>query len=193
MILTVSHRHKNAHGWYFRADWQERRTVFAMSLPILYLDVDGVLCPVDVPHHDEFGDWQTVPGSFDMPWSPTLAGLVGGLPAKRVWLTSWQHEANELLSPLFNWPELPVLEHKPGSLWWKLDSLVQHHEPGNPFVWVDDELGKQIIELGHLFQAAIDSLSVPHLLVSTTSGQGITRGDIESIAQFCHENTPRIS
>ena len=174
-----------------RADCGSTRTIIWVNLPILYIDVDGVLCPFDVPSHDEFGDWQIIPGSFDVPWSPTLASLVGSLPVTKVWLTSWQHEANELLSPLFNWPELAVREHRPGSLWWKLDALVQHHDSGCPFVWIDDELDRQINELGHLFQASLDYLEVPHLLISTKSGQGITRADMERIAQFCHENTAR--
>jgi len=154
----------------------------------LYLDVDGVLCPFVTPLVDEFGDWQVVPGSHDTPWSPTLASMIDELEAQRVWLTSWEYGANERLCPLFSWPEQLVLEHRPGSLWWKLDALVQHHPRGVPFIWVDDEMDVRREEIGKIFSDSVTSLDAPYLLISTRSNQGLTRANLTSVAAFLAEH-----
>lgn len=154
---------------------------------VLYLDVDGVLCPVVPPDEsiDEFADWQLVPPPGRVPWSPTLIGALSALPIERRWLTSWQHEANERLAPLFGWSTMPVLEYRPGSLWWKFDALMQHHERGVPFVWIDDELDERRRDLTPMFDAGLASLDAPYLCLSPWTYRGITREDIARIAAFC--------
>jgi hypothetical protein len=157
-----------------------------MTTPILYLDVDGVLCPHRVPDEsiDDFGDWVMVPNSYDVPWSPAMIELINALVVERRWLTSWQHEANERLSPLFGWEQLPVLEHRPGSLWWKFDALVQNHPRGTPFIWIDDELDTQRAALEGMFEAGLRTLEAPYLSISTWAHRGITRDDIARISDF---------
>ena len=56
------------------------------SLPLLLLDVDGVLNP------------------YAAPWLAELAARF-----RIVWATAWQAEANRLLAPLLALPELPVI------------------------------------------------------------------------------------
>ena len=162
-------------------------TVLVMTTPVLYLDVDGVLCPLRVPDEyiDEFKDWETVTNLYDLPWSPALVQAIAELPVERRWLTSWEHEANLRLSPLFGWEQLPVLEHRPGSLWWKFDALVQHHEKGRPFIWIDDEMDDRREELDNIFEAGLTTLDAPYLCISTWSHRGITREDLEAIRAFC--------
>jgi hypothetical protein len=122
------------------------------QLPILFLDVDGVLIP--------YGSAETVPDSalvaiagpdptaalldrIDAAHGPRLAQLGCDL----VWATGWEDEANEVIAPRVGLPRLPVLEwtidsidEGPVGLHWKTRELVAF-AGGRPFVWVDDELG----------------------------------------------------
>ncbi len=65
-----------------------------------------------------------------------------------VWATSWEHGANRLLGPRLGLPELPVIVWPPrqsiarvrrGS--WKTP-YVAGWVGDRPFVWVDDEIGR---------------------------------------------------
>jgi hypothetical protein len=158
-----------------------------MLTPILYLDVDGVVCPFRVPDEyiDDFRDWEVVPASYDVPWSPALVAQITALPVERRWLTTWEHEANDRLSPLFGWEALPVLECVRGAKWWKYDALIRQHTPGVPFIWIDDEMDYWRHELAESFDAGLGELGSPYLCISTWSHRGITREDITSIAAFC--------
>jgi hypothetical protein len=158
-----------------------------MTTPVLYLDVDGAICPARTPDEyiDDFGDWEIVPGSTLTPWSPSLVAAVTALPVELRWLTSWEHEANRRLSPLFGWEQLPVLGWTPDSLWWKFDALIEYHEPGVPFIWIDDELDDRRQALGTAFEVGLNSLGAPYICISPWTHRGITRIDLARVVTFC--------
>jgi len=58
-----------------------------------------------------------------------------------VWATTWEHKANEAISPLLGLPRLPVVEFgtsRSGDTW-KL-AKVAERAGDRPLAWVDDEL-----------------------------------------------------
>lgn len=73
-----------------------------------------------------------------------------------VWATTWENEANRLLAPILDLPELPVIEWPAGAkewIWrtpqhlgsWKTKHIAEwldKNAPGAPWVWVDDDLTK---------------------------------------------------
>jgi len=96
--------------------------------PLLFLDVDGTLLPLD--------------GRLDPAHGPRLLAL----GCELMWATAWMEDANEVVAPLLGLPRLPVaalLEGRsdgpPDGLHWKTRVLVELAN-GRPFVWLDDEL-----------------------------------------------------
>ncbi len=95
------------------------RTGAAAPVPLVLLDVDGVLNAVTRQGDPAvWPDWQygrARAGGRRWPiaWSPTVTGTirrwqVTGLADVR-WLTTWRTEANRELRRLFDLPELPVV------------------------------------------------------------------------------------
>jgi hypothetical protein len=160
----------------------------------IYLDVDGVLLPHPSYAGAEFTDWQPIPGHISATWSPGLVRSISALSLERRWLTSWEDNANERLCPLFDWEPLPVLHYQPGSQWWKLDALVQHHEVGRPFIWIDDEIDNRRDDIGPAFDAALDTLDAPRLVISTWPSVGITLDHLDEMARFIsvHLDVPAV-
>lgn len=137
--------------------------------PLLLLDVDGVLNPEPGSNgrrpdgyethrfnpmtSDGVTDWVT---RFRKPLRVWLNPQHGWELIKLtefyelVWCTTWEHEANEWISPHLGLPELPfipfvsMLPPKPPApgLHWKT-SVVIEYANGRPFVWVDDEIGQR--------------------------------------------------
>jgi hypothetical protein len=62
-----------------------------------------------------------------------------------VWVTSWEHGANRLLAPRLGLPELPVIVWPDRSVVrrgsWKTPYIADW-VGDRPFVWVDDEVGR---------------------------------------------------
>jgi hypothetical protein len=86
------------------------------SLPLLLLDVDGVLnpfaapaCPPGFSEHDFFpGEEPVRVCPAHGPWLQELATRF-----RLVWATAWGDDANRLLAPLLQVPELPVIAFPP--------------------------------------------------------------------------------
>jgi hypothetical protein len=86
------------------------------SLPLVLLDVDGVLNAVSAwGRSDAWPDWRTGLATadgrpFPITWSPTVvAAVVSWQQVAQVqWLTTWGHDANTSLRLLLDLPELVV-------------------------------------------------------------------------------------
>src|SRR5579859_7214416 len=105
------------------------------ALPLLFLDVDGVVLPIGADL-DELG--------------VDLGRQLAALPAELVWATAWEHDANDELAPRLGLPALPVVEWPDASderdaqdayfgLHWKTRALVEW-AAGRDFAWADDEV-----------------------------------------------------
>ncbi len=146
--------------------------------PLLLLDIDGVILTLG----------GTRPGIVEM----VVDGVGRTLPAavrdqlhllartfQLVWATSWEREANEVISPLLGLPELP---------WIPFDSPFEpgeHHKVRDierfvrdrPFAWVDDELDGGCAGWAR-------SLSQPALLVTADPRVGITETHTQELLRF---------
>jgi hypothetical protein len=150
------------------------------DLPWLLLDVDGTLCPLGSGGGEEMlessGDYGEVRYARAQP--ARLAALAE--PIALSWATSWGHEANDVLSPLFGLPLLPVIEFgdvtfKMGETW-KLP-VIRRYVKEWPFAWVDDEIGKD----AHRWAG---KRSVPTLLLDVRPDVGLTQDHVDSLLRF---------
>jgi hypothetical protein len=124
----------------------------------ILLDVDGVLNAVCTePNTQHWDDWDSaVCNGFTITYSATvgerllrLAELPG---VELLWLTTWEHEANTWIGPLFGWPPFDVIERHDLSQtgwgrsvssgpWWKFVEAKKLWDADPvPFVWIDDDL-----------------------------------------------------
>ena len=150
------------------------------GLPLLLLDVDGVLCPLGSGGVEEMlessGDYGEVRYARALP--ARLAALGGSFAL--IWATSWGHQANDVLSPLFGLPLLPVMEFgdvtfKMGETW-KLP-VIRRYVKERPFAWVDDEIGKD----AHRWARR---RLVPTLLLDVRPDVGLTQDHVDVLLQF---------
>lgn len=79
-------------------------------LPLLCLDIDGVLAPYDDAASPNWDDWQeSTRAGFVMAFSTEMTRRLAQVPAARVWLTTWELEANKYLLDDLEWEPLPTL------------------------------------------------------------------------------------
>lgn len=158
-----------------------------MTDRLLVLDVDGVISPL--ARSDAWPDLRMVEGApYWLLVSRAMGDALAELPADRVWLTSWDHLANEWVAPALGWSPLPVVEWPSGpgarphhlkleGLEGLLDSLP---EPPEAVAWCEDTLGDpQLEEAAHASLAGID-----HRLVAPEPAVGLTPRDISDLARF---------
>jgi hypothetical protein len=97
-----------------------------------------------------------------------------------VWATSWGHEANDVLSPLFGLSALPVIEFGDTSFkigtTWKLP-VIKRFVRDRPFALLDDEIGAD----AHRWARR---RSAPPLLVDVRPGRGLTQDHVDALLQF---------
>ncbi|MEY9875845.1 hypothetical protein ABH931_005351 [Streptacidiphilus sp. MAP12-33] len=113
--------------------------------PLLFLDIDGVLIPFGGRDHRTYPPPPAeAAGPLLARADPALGVQLLDLGCELVWATTWGAEANATVAPRLGLPPLAVLdepEHDgPPGLHWKTRPILAH-AAGQPFVWVDDEIG----------------------------------------------------
>ncbi|HRW19700.1 MAG TPA: hypothetical protein P5181_12725 [Dermatophilaceae bacterium] len=115
-------------------------------------------------------------------WLDELADL-----SELVWATTWQHEANRVLSPLLGLPQdLPVLPLRMDPLFhgryaWKTDQIADWVGP-RPFVWIDDAINRRTRDrLGTVGWLG------PHLALRIDPALGLRRADVERVSGWLQE------
>ncbi|MEV4991253.1 HAD domain-containing protein [Pseudarthrobacter sp. LMD1-1-1.1] len=125
----------------------------------IYLDVDGVINAVTkhVPTTTGWGEYaRRKVNSFPIMYAPALVDALNELANRDdvtiKWLTTWERDAAEDLSPALgiNGKEWPVLTGDQdawhGEGWWKLEAIRADVEATAPdkFFWIDDDLAAEL-------------------------------------------------
>ncbi|NUR86469.1 MAG: hypothetical protein HOY71_20480 [Nonomuraea sp.] len=114
-----------------------------MTVPLLFLDVDGPLIPFGSPSgYRSYGE--DGPNPLLSRLDPGHGARLLGLGYALVWATTWSSDANVHVGPRLGLPDLPVVEWPEEDelvvgLHWKTRTLVEW-AAGRDFAWVDDEL-----------------------------------------------------
>jgi hypothetical protein len=149
------------------------------ELPLLLLDVDGVVCPLGKTATDQIPIASTYVSLSHHRLLPTWLVELADV-FELVWATTWEHDANEILAPLLGLPSLPVIGFKgavvgPGESV-KLPS-VRRFVGDRAFAWVDDRLGVDAT-------AWAAHRPVATFLRDIDPAVGLARHDIDALLEF---------
>ncbi len=139
--------------------------------PVLLVDVDGVLnpwcaegCPPGFSSYDFFSGERVL-------LSPAHGELLTSLAFayQLVWATAWEHNANRLICPVLDLPELPVIEFPLDGrdLYFRKLPAVIEAVGQRPCAWIDDEHWPD-----HYSWAR--RRGVPTLIVDVNPAEGLT-------------------
>jgi hypothetical protein len=157
--------------------------------PLLFLDVDGVVAPLD-----QTLDLEDLPAGFEAARIGPYPGFIpthlkSSLPelsqrCEIIWTTTWEEEGPKSIAPLFGLNSkaeyLSLLErrHKDGLDWKQAKhEAVKERVGDRPFIWIDDQI------MGYMSQWA-KSIPNPSLLIKPKRNIGITDKDIRKINRF---------
>lgn len=162
------------------------------NLPNLYCDVDGVINPADkkldnismsslkrqIPF---IKDFLKVPIRFR--WNQDVIAELASLPVNLIWLTTWNHDAVNLLEPLLGLKSSNMLPYRMKiyeirNQRHKYD-LLKNHQKNNPsdFIWVDDVATKH-------YDDAHWSEDYSRLIIRPNFKTGLTLEEVERIKEF---------
>jgi len=154
-----------------------------MSLPILAVDIDGVisLFGVDEKPDRALTKLELVDGV------PHLISLAVGERLVRlsehfelVWASGWEDKANFYLPPLLGLPDLPHVSFdgavSAGAAHWKLGPLDQY-ATGRALAWIDDNFDASCYEWA-------EQREHPTLLVPTETHLGLEEAHVEALRQW---------
>ncbi|WP_432417605.1 HAD domain-containing protein [Actinoplanes solisilvae] len=151
---------------------------------MLFLDVDGPLLPFRARRDTE----DPLLARIDRADGPRLRAL----NCRLVWATTWMDEANEVVAPLLGLPELPVVRWPDDDdvpirgMHWKTAPLTRWAR-GQPFVWLDDEIG----DMDRLWVAG--EHPAPALLHKVDPYLGLTEDDLETVRRWVlRSDSPRL-
>jgi len=107
-----------------------------------------------------------------------LALATGG---ELVWATTWFDQANELIAPLIELPELPVIWWDPSDApHWKYDAVLTH-AGDRPLVWFDDDFDAYPTSRDRFIT---QRQPLPTLLRHVDPAVGLTLGDVTIARRF---------
>jgi hypothetical protein len=149
------------------------------ELPLLLLDVDGVVCPLGETTTDQVPLASTYRRRSHhrlLPaWLAELAEVF-----ELVWATTWEHDANAILAPALGLPDLPVIGFV-GTVVGPGETVkfppIRRFVGDRAFAWVDDRLGVDATAWAAQRPAAT-------FLRDIDPAVGLTRHDIDALLGF---------
>jgi hypothetical protein len=152
--------------------------------PLLLLDVDGVLspfaadqCPAGYEEFDFFPDEEPVRlCRAHADWLQEL-----GDRFEVTWATGWGAEANRLLAPVLQLPQLPVVGFPPVPFEPREKvPAIARYAGSRPAAWIDDALTPEAREWA-------EAREVPTLLVDIDPGEGLTQAVVRRLLQWAED------
>jgi hypothetical protein len=151
---------------------------------LLLLDIDGVLNPYGVSEPSAgYSDHHLFPGEEPVRVNPLHGAWL--TEARSVldiaWASSWNDEANTLLSPLLNMTPLPVVTMPPPPF----DAgekvpVIAAYAQQRPVAWIDDLHTPRA-------QRWAASRTAPTLLMTTDPTIGLTRDSIDRVIAWARD------
>lgn len=186
-----------------------------MTAPPLFLDVDGVLNAVPARRglprrfaslYERVEAVAFAGQTFPVHYRPTVVEELNRIVAEGlvapVWLTSWGWHAAAHLAPAIglrgdNWPVLeipigagvtpegPARHPVRGRVWWKTEAVLDRTGDGRPFLWLDDDLHRDV-------KVAVRKLRPqPSLMLTPFEAVGLTGEHMVAIEAFAREQAGR--
>jgi hypothetical protein len=155
-------------------------------LPLLFIDVDGVISLFGFPPHSPPpGRFQLVDGIAHY-LSATAGEHLRALSDhyEPVWCTGWEEKAGEHLPHALgldrSYPHLTFARH-PGRTHahWKLDEIAAH-AGARPLAWIDDAHDDECSAWARAREAA----GAPTLLLTTAPAAGLTAADVAALTAW---------
>jgi len=163
----------------------EPASALVSPLPLLLIDVDGVLNPYVRPGTTlgaqyathRIGEQVVRLTTSHGEWLHRLAELY-----ELVWATTWDADANALIGPIIgappNLPVISVTDRDAKDWTWKLPA-VERFVADRPLAWLDDDPGQGADE----WAAA---RTIPTLLVKPDGYVGWTEAEYNALFDFAH-------
>lgn len=154
-----------------------------MSLPILLLDIDGVVGPIGpTPHYEGGAEWfDLLPGR--MHFSTHVLNELRRIEQDKIadvrWLSSWQDDAATNLATTLNLPDWPAYTKRdiPSARmwmtdWWKEAIVSNLLLQGHQVAWCEDNIPYE----GNLM--ALKAFEDQLLCIAPEPGLGLTPSDL---------------
>lgn len=161
-----------------------------MSIPIWFLDVDGVVNAAgkDVPAHLASTEATTEGIDWPIRYSPEVVDLINRVHRSRLaevrWLTTWSQDARTSLAPAVGLDEFFSYDMYGGEDWWKAEVVARSiAEEGRPVAWTDDDLEAARID-------DLNKAAVPALAIAPITELGLETKDLRRISDFLSEISP---
>ena len=159
------------------------------SMPLLLIDVDGVLNPFTA---------QVVPEGFSEHHLKGMRVLLAprhgdwlrelSLEFDVTWATTWEADADTIIGPLIGLPELPFIRFSPPDPTYegytlKLPDVIAF-VGDRPLAWVDDDLSADVRYWSHWRRT---QLRIPTLLVDVYPRLGLGEVHVERLRDFARD------
>ena len=160
-----------------------------MSIPIWFLDVDGVVNALarPAPIGYQITTANTMGRGWRIAYSREVIDFINrvnreGLAEVR-WLTTWEQDAHRELAPdvgLDAFPAYDIPDDDSPSGWWKADVVARldRRREARPFIWTDDDLETEDVDF---LRAQTERSALP---IATDPAAGLSNDDLARIARF---------
>jgi hypothetical protein len=150
-------------------------------LPLLLLDVDGVVFPLGQANAAEQAAVEGQPARFTASMRQRLDRLAEAFSL--IWATRWEDDASRFLAPALSLPWLAFIRFPPRpAMPGQSDKLstVKEFVGDRPLAWLDDEVGEDMHRWARRRRA-------PTLIRAVDPRIGLSESDVEVLLHFAQK------